>query len=236
MVPPDPETAPSREFDDALQELRQQGCTILVANDRDVETSKAVARVLLGSPDERRYRVLAFDETPSARKVAGFLPEGVAVDDEAVAVVTNGSSARSAGPAARSRLGPVGTGSGRRDDDLQAFARETGDTVDDLGTRFGSFEPGELRVAAFDLAGLAGRYTVRGVRRYCRVVGQRVRDRRGTAYFFVGASTEDRLVDDLARQVDARIDVGRRDGDLVQRWHVPARGDATDWVAMERPE
>lgn len=221
-----------------LHEMRTEGCAILVANDRDVEASKAVARIVLGSPGERRYRLLAFEEQPASAKVAGFLPDGVAVEDETVAVVTNGTTTRSAArPAVGSRLGP-GTGRPGPGRELDDFAHGITGRLTTLGTRFGPFAPGELRFATFDLADLAERYSIRAVRRFCRIVGAQVRGLRGMAYFFVGRSMDDRLVEAVEHLFDARIDVARLHGPgrFEQRWHVYEYEHTTDWVALEPPE
>lgn len=250
MSPADPGTAAPRAFGAMLQGLREDGCTILVANDRDSQITKATARVVLGSPEERRYRVLAFEETPDVNHVAGFLPPGVAVEDETVSVVSNGRTARSAAkPVGGSSLGPDGTGL-TPSPDLEPFAHEVNRTLAGVGERFGAFRPAALRVATFDLSGLADWYGVSDVRLFCRLVGAQVRGLGGMAYFFLGDSMDDRLVGHVEHLFDARVDVTRvgDDGEgpdldpgevqheFEQRWHVSEFEYTSPWFPMEPPE
>lgn len=240
MTAPGPEDDDPRAFRSMLQELRADGCTVLVTGDVNVDLTADVTPAFFGSPAERRRRILALvGHEPTHGTVDRLLPADVSPYAESVSVVEHRPGVRSAAvvpTGARPESGTPERVDAESDGSLDGLTTTLTRVVADEETGPGSLEPACLRLCVVHLADLLAEYETEAVARFCRIVGAQVRGLSGMAYFHLGTPPGHHAVSRLAPAVDARIDLARRDGAPVQRWHVHEYDYETGWFPLSPPE
>lgn len=223
-------------FDDVLANLKRRGCSILVAGDVPITTSRVVSKSLLGHPAEPRERVLLrFHQTNS---LEDWFPDGTGLDDPGAHVVDCIDPGRSAAGAGFGSTGyrwktsfdPAEIPSLSRRQDVTDCADEIASIISGAGR----LEPAQLRVGLFSLNVLDDPAEMADV---VSTIAAPVTANRGMAHFHLGASPSSDAVRTVTEHVDARITVRKEvpGRPPEQKWTVPGYGE-TPWVPMTRPE
>jgi hypothetical protein len=220
-------------FEDALADLKRNGCAILVVGSVPPDAYHRVSRRMLGdaSAGEERRRLLV---VPDADRPAAVerLRESGRTDPSHAWVVTCNGTARSAAASAGSSA------------DLPAIRRvetsfvDLGEAITDSIERFrtvsGGLAPAELRVGVDALSALDADDT-RAAFGFLHVLGAQVRRARGMAHVRLAREFDARETRTLAPLFDAVVEL-RLDGyRLEQRWHLDDRGVVSDWLPVDDP-
>lgn len=207
-----------------FEQLKLDGCAILVTGDVSATAQRAVARTLLGAPDEPRRRVLALTD-PSVGDPADLLPVGShPADGEQVRVLDHRETESAADAAFED----------------SPFAPPGADALDDLHlavhTALAAVEPddpagGEVRLSVAGLVPLLRRHDDEAVERFVRATAAHVRGLCGMAHYLLpvadGAGWARRLVPEFDVRVEVREPAA--DGPPEHRWHFPERDRPSPW-------
>ncbi|WP_423743897.1 hypothetical protein V5735_12900 (plasmid) [Haladaptatus sp. SPP-AMP-3] len=206
------------EFARTLQQLKQQGCNLLLVGSVPDDVLSAASRKLFGDPDERRFRVAVLSGTPRTT-VYERLPK--ATLDETATVIAHDTDAMP--PHVRSPVVRVDSG-----------IRELTCSISEAITSFdvpGGFRPGELRFGLDSLASMLTRYDPTLVRQFLGIVGGQVRGANGMGHYVLPRPYDHELVGTLAPLFDGiveyRVDAGRE-----ERWHFPDRDLRSPWLPL----
>jgi len=215
----DPET-----FTGALDDLKSEGCLLLVLESAGSDASSAGCRRMLGDDavnDRRRLFVLTDTE---ARTHQGVRTADHGTAQRAVAYRT---AARNA-VAASANADEVPTTTVRSD--LDDLADTVESEVDALAPADG-FESGQLRVCLDALDELLADTDLLDVLQFTKRLRGAVTDANGIAHVHVGTHVPGIAVEGLLPQFDAVVEVAD-DDDPRQRWHLPDESLSTRWIEL----
>lgn len=208
-------------FIDTLRRYKRDGCTLLVTGAVDTTATARATRKLLGSPAERRVRLLGLTD-PAFDGPAPLLPGGVSRGDDDVTVLDYRDQVRS--PAFAAPL------SARGDDaSLERFSSAVADVAS-------AVEPSpdadcRLRVGLVSLDPVVDAEGLGPAADMVAAAGTAVSDARGMFHAHLGVPDDDALVDEFAPLFDARIELRRRRGHVPeQRWHLPE--ETSPWLEL----
>ncbi|MCT9097209.1 hypothetical protein [Haloarchaeobius sp. HME9146] len=196
--------AGDEDFSAILADYKQHGCAMLVSGDVGMDTVARAFRLLGGSADADRKRVVL---TPSTdQNVASFLPEGVSPSDPDVRVYA-----------------------GDEFQSLSGVRNAVFESVVRFDTRESTLGSGQLRLLAPTAGALLADVDPQRRERFFRSLGTVVRGCRGMGYFHVGADDVPHGVVDL---FDGWIELREGATGPQQRWHVPAGERTTTWMSL----
>jgi len=213
-------TAPDT-FADALDDLKAEGCMLLV-----VESGSGAAdhvgcdRMLGDATAEDRRRLFVRPDTTESPHVGAASP--AATERETVVYSTG---ARTATTAPSGAVTPE-TVSG----DVDALGTATEDAVDALAPPAG-FDSGQLRVCVGGVGDLLGDADLAAVAAYVRRLRETVTAADGMAHVHVDDRVPATAVEGLFEQFDAVVEVAEA-GDARQRWHLPDESVSTEWLEL----
>ncbi|WP_135828633.1 DUF7504 family protein [Halorussus halobius] len=230
------------EFRDVLRELKADGCNLLVVGDAPRRLFTEASASLLGGTDERRYRLLAVTDA-SARSVVERLPTADGASEppaETTEIINHASPPRSVveagGGSGRESVGEL---SERRviDPQLGGLQAELAEAMATFDRRAGGLAPAQLRVGVDSLGALLEHYDRGVVERCLQVVTGYVSDYDAMGHYVLMEPFETERVQSLVERFDAVIelrpvDSAGRGHHAEERWHVPSRGLATDWLPI----
>lgn len=208
------------EFADALANLKQRGCMLLVAGTDHDAADAACARLLGDAVSEPRRRLLvAAGDGPerTTTAAAGSPTRTIAFRRMARSASAEDAGAPSTTPT-RSVVGDPG-------DVHEAIVDETAA----LEPTDRPFEPSELRVCVDDGAELVATNGEEPVFRFCHALSGHLRDHRGMGHVHVSAPYDSETVARVEPLFDAVIEV--REGPR-QRWHLRDADISTDWLSL----
>ncbi len=215
----DGDPAEGGSFVDALADLKQQGCALLVRGPSD--SGELLCEQLLGADEAGRRRLVL--ETGDDRRDAHGEPDGTFVRIDV--------------PRGDLRGGAVATAAGSSSPDavassidLDALAGRVDEAVSVLGGD--GIAPGELRVCGGDLARLEAAGGPEATGRFLRRLTERVLEVGGLVHVHMpaGGSADaslSPLFDVLVEHRDGGEDEAPR-----QRWQLRAAGIETDWLPL----
>lgn len=228
----DPPSGPVAGFRSHLRTLKSEGCNLLLAGDPPREVFTRASEAMLGDHDIRRWRVFAltdadpesvYDRLPAASVAPRPPAETTRVLNHAVPPrpITDATD----GPEATLPEVTVG------DANLAGLRTQLCEAVADFGAR--SRHPSELRVAVDSLAPLLAHYEFDVVRRFLRLVCDRVCEHDGMAHYVLPDAYDSdrcqRLVDEFDAVVELRTVAG---GHAEERWHLREPDVTTPWVPL----
>lgn len=220
----DPET-----FTDALDDLKNEGCLLLVLESASSHASHAGCRRMLADDalDDRRRLFVSTDDDASRQH--GPRPGGSG-GQRAITyrTVARGAVGVDAGATTDPPTTAVPTTTVRSDVDDLADAVEA--EVDALAPPDG-FDPGQLRVCVDALDELLSDADLLDVLEFTRTLRAVARDADGIAHVHVGTHVPAMAVEGLLPQFDAVVEVAD-DDDPRQRWHLPDESLSTEWLEL----
>lgn len=238
------DSLPDDEFTDflsLLNELKATGCNLLVVGDARPELFTRASASLLGSPESLRYRLLAVTDA-SPRSVAERLPDPSETPRplaETTKLVNHAATPRSVASASASAPSDLDSIPEARvaDPKLEGLQSALVEGVEEFGERTEDLRPSTLRVGVDSLGTLLDHHGESVVRRCLRIVGAHVRARDAMAHYVLRDDYDSERVQALADEVDAVIEIrsvnpDAHGHDAQQRWHVPSRDLAVDWVRL----
>lgn len=213
------------DFGSFLRALKRHGCNLLVTGEASEDVFAAMTRRLLGTPSERRVRLLGLSDTTRG-DAEHLLPGDLGVRDSMVWVLDHSNTTRDVATDGSS-LAPTSSRS-----DLLAFQDEVCDAIERFEAE-GDVAPAELRVGIVSLCPFVDAYETETVAEFARTVGSRVLEARGMAHYQLPTADDEPIVDELQPEFDARIEVRKSsDHPLMHRWHVPEHDLTTPWVEI----
>ncbi|WP_435095183.1 DUF7504 family protein [Halarchaeum sp. P4] len=206
-------------FTETLRRYKRDGCSILVTGAAGASATARATRKLLGSPAERRVRLLALTD-PAFDDPSTLLPGGVDTDDEALRVLDYRDTARTAVLADR-------PGDGCADTDIERLPDVAADTAERATTA----DEGAFRAGLVSLDPLIDARGVDETANLAATVGTTVSDAQGMFHAHLRVPDDDALVAEFAPLFDARIELRRRRGHVPeQRWHLPE--ETSPWLEL----
>ncbi|MFC7079082.1 DUF7504 family protein [Halorussus caseinilyticus] len=229
------------DFLSLLNELKATGCNLLVVGDARPELFARASANLFGDPEAVRYRLLAATDA-SPQSIAERLPdpdEAPRPLAETTRLVNHAVTPRSVASASGSdAIGLAGIPETRvADSELEGLQSALVDGIEEFARRTDGFRPGELRIGIDSLGILFDHSGEDVVRRCLQTVGGRVYDHNAMAHYLLNDDYDSERVQALVDDVDAVIELRsvnpvNHDHDAEQRWRVPNRNLATDWVRL----
>lgn len=244
-------------FGDALERLKRDGCNVLVTGEVPEPVTARATRKLLGTPTERRERVLVVTD-PEVVEPATHLPgnlypshEEVTLFDHRDGVRSDHTQPRPNDPGETGEVGKVGEtevtdGIGETDvadptdatagidepDECSAIRTAVADAVEPC-TDGGDPESAEVRVALVTLRALLGRHSVEQVAQLAAELTAIVTDVRGIGHCHLPVADRSEVVRGLAPYFDARVELRQLDGMVPeQRWHIPQFEQRSEWMTL----
>jgi len=220
-------------FRSHLRRLKSEGCNLLLAGEPSREVFTRASETLLGDSDIRRWRVFALtDADPESvydrLPAASVAPRPPAETTRVVNHATPPRPITAAADGPEATLPEVTVG----DANLAGLRTQLCETIADLGAR--SCHPSELRVAVDSLAPLLAHYEFDVVRRFLRLVGNRVREHDGMAHYVLPDAYDSDRCQRLAGEFDAVVELRTvaGDHDAEARWHLREPDVTTPWVPL----
>lgn len=225
-----------------LRRLKTEGCNLLVVGEGPERLFARASSQMLGDGETRRYRALAVTEG-SAAVARRRLPDAADSLADTTAIVTQDEFTRSAavdeteaaverGRTSADELPPVPE---RRVESggLAALRDELDDAISAFDARADGLSPAQLRVGVDSLAPLADRHDEAELRRFLRLLGERVREYDGMAHYVLAEPYESDRVQRLAPDFDAVVEL-RTTGDAAgqERWHLPDEDVTMPWLPL----
>ena len=229
-------------FLDVLEQLKVDGCNLLVVGDAPRQLFTEASAGLLGGTDETRYRLLAITDA-SSRSVVERLPDPEETPGtlaETTEVVNHASPPRSVVEADGSPEAPPLTDISERrvvDPQLAGLQADLAEAMAAFDRRAGGLDPAQLRVGVDSVGALVENYDADVVRRCLRVVTGYVRDYDAMGHYVLtepyGSDRAERLAGEFDAVVEIRaVDGAKRDHHAEERWHVPSHDLTTDWLPL----
>lgn len=206
-------------FTSALDDLKSEGCLLLVLEVDSDEATDAGCRRMLGSDvlDDRR-RLFVLGDT-AGHDVSTNGPE-----QRALVYRTAARSATAAAPSSPSN--PSDTVSA----DLDALGDALEDEVEALAPADG-YEPGQLRICVDTLGDFLDEDDLVATLEFVKTLRAAVHDADGIAHVHVDQQVPAIAVEGLLPQFDAVVEVAD-DDDPRQRWHLPEESLSTAWLEL----
>ncbi|WP_155120500.1 DUF7504 family protein [Haloprofundus marisrubri] len=203
--------------------LKDRGCNILVTGGVSESVTVRATQRLLGSPVEKRKRLVTLTDTPT-KGIDARLPVGVSTDDADVRVVERERVERSAAES-------VDRNGQRGDAELRHLELDISRAITSLDDGSG-FGPSELRLSVDSLGALSEQHRTEPLREFLRRVCATIEDRRGMGHYHLSVADDSPRVSRFAHLFDARIELRQREPyGPEQRWHVPGYG-TTGWIQI----
>lgn len=233
------------EFGDLLgllNELKAEGCNLLVVGDSRRELFTRASGSLLGDANAPRYRLLALnDATPQS--AAERLPDPVETSQPLTAMtklVRHPLSARSTATAESAGSYPELTGipeSHVTTECLVELETELVESMTEFHNRTTTRGSTELRVGVDSLVPLLDRYEESAVRRFLRIVCDHAREYDAMAHYILPEPYDSDRVQSLANEFEAVVEVRsvdptKHDHDAEERWHIPGKDLTIDWLPL----
>lgn len=217
------------EFASTLQQLKQNGCTLLVVGRVPDFVYKAVCRKVMGDSTHAMRRRLFIATDREVATACTLLSTVVSqVDPTTVQVLSVASETRHATtPAQPSQTAiPIDHITGTDLADLGIAISEAIADFEDQG-----LAPAELRVCLDSLAPLVDRGDRDTLFRFLDLLNTRIRGVGGMGQVYLDVERDRELVYLLESVFDAVIELRMRDGDPEQRWHLTETDITSEWLS-----
>lgn len=222
-------TASPATFAEALGQLKERGCLVLVVGAVGDDAKYVGCRRLLGDELSRPRRRLFLttdsdiDKHPGAKATCGH---GDPDDSRAITYRTAARTATSleSDQSMRVQTDVV-------DDGIDTLTEVTSSAIADLETRAGGFDAGELRVCIDDLETIIANDDDVEVVEFISTLRDRVLESNGLAHAHITRTAPGIPVDAILPYFDAILEVDSRD-ECRQRWHVRDAGITTEWLEL----
>lgn len=249
----DPSTDRAASFAEALPPLKQRGCSVLVVGTVPGEVHEHACERLLGddtAETRRRLTVRASHEEGLGIRVADESESSARMiehDVNARAPAVGAEGAAEADTTGIGETGPVGPseadappGAGAeseeagRDRGVVGLGERVATAVGEIEATAGGLSPAELRVCFDSLLALVDAHDHETVTRLLRPVFAAVRDVCGMAHCHLPVARDAEVVDALAPEFDAVVELGVELGCPRQRWHL-RDGPSSEWLPLASP-
>lgn len=224
-----PADASPQTFAEALDQLKERGCLVLVVGQIGDDAKYAGCRRLLGDEllDTRRRLFVTTDTDISTHPGAKATCGHAAPEDSHA--ITYKTTARGATTATESPTHAVETDTVKGD--LDELLDVTQDAIARLESRADGFDPSELRVCIDDLDALIANDDDIDVVEYLRGIRELVLDANGLCHAHLSRDVPGAPVDAIVHFFDAIVEVDSQQ-EYRQRWHVRHSGITTDWLEL----
>lgn len=217
------------DFYSALQQLKYHGCTLLVTGEVSRHISGLATRRMLGHPDEKRKRILAFTDATS-EYLDFCLPSSVSRGQQDVWIVDPTGEERTIPVTATDIELPAVTSD---QSDLNRLRQELVQAISFFDEAANGLGRSELRIGISALDKLLADNTGPAVKRFIRSVNALVRGVNGMGHARIPLPDDHPTVQELSPLFDARVELRKRDVlKPEQRWHLPRHGITTDWAEL----
>lgn len=209
------------EFADALAELKQRGCLLLVAGPDDEAGDAACRRLLGDAVSEPRRRLLVSAGRPDTRVGEQVAPTTPTRTISYATLARSASAAETGselGVPHREVVGDLG--------DLHAAIEEAVTALEPAGR---SFETSELRLCVAGADALVASEGEKAVFRFLHSLAGTLREHDAMGHVHLPAAYDGPTVQLVAPLFDAVIEV--REGPQ-QRWHLRDADITTDWLHL----
>lgn len=225
---------PASALGEHLQQLKADGCSILVTGNVDPRATKTLSQQLLGSPVVFRHRVVAgVDVAPPA--LDDYLPPGLVAAHSGVHLFALSTMGRGATATVSANdtmaMGQHWQDAVRTVSSLEALEAELLAKLDTLAeTR--ELPPGTLRVGLTTLRPLFDTYDETTVVEFVRRLGATVEEHHGMAHFHFPVTNDDPRINVLADLVAITIELRLTNtGHVEQRWQTTDH-EPSDWFSV----
>ncbi|WP_158055947.1 DUF7504 family protein [Halorussus halophilus] len=239
------ESPAGEEFGDLLgllNELKAEGCNLLVVGDSRRELFTRASGSLFGDVNAPRFRLLALTDA-TTQSAAERLPDPVETSQPLTAMtklVRHPLSARSTAAQASTGNHPGLTGIPETKVTTECLAELETELVESMAefhNRTTDRRSTELRVGVDSLVPLLDRYEESTVRRFVRIVAERSREYDAMAHYILPEPYESERVQSLANEFEAVVEVRsvdptKHDHDAEERWHIPGKDVTIDWLPL----
>lgn len=217
------------DFHSILQHLKYHGCTLLVTGEVSRQISALATRRMLGHPDEKRKRILAFTDT-TPEYLDFCLPASVSRNQQDVWIVDpTGEERCIPSTAVDIELPSVTTDQS----DLNRLRQELVQAIGFFDDTEDGLNRSELRVGISALDKLLADNDDPAVKRFIRSVNALVRGVNGMGHVRIPLPDDHPTVQELSPLFDARVELRKRDVlKPEQRWHLPRHGITTSWAEL----
>lgn len=216
-------------FAEALGQLKERGCMVLVVGAVGDDAKYAGCRRLLGDELSRPRRRLFvttdsdIDKHPGARATCGH---GDPNDSRAITYRTTARTATALESETSMQVDTAVV-----EDGIDALTDATEAAIDDLESRAGGFESGELRVCIDDLETIIANDDDVEVVEFISTLRERVIESNGMAHAHITRTAPGIPVDAVLPYFDAILEVDSRN-ECRQRWHIRNAGITTEWLEL----
>ncbi|MFB6073241.1 MAG: hypothetical protein ABEJ88_09765 [Halobacterium sp.] len=211
----DPET-----FADSLEDLKEDGCMLLVLGAADDDGDRVGCDRMLGDAARDRRRLFVRSDaatTPSAG-------EGTSDADSQTVVYETSARAVAAASAAVSEDDRTVSGG------MDSLADATEEEISALEPA-GGFESGQLRVCVDGVDDLLADTDLASVGGFVRRVREAVSDADAIGHVHVDDTIPGHAVEGVLQEFDAVVEVADA-GERRQRWHLPDEALSTAWLEL----
>lgn len=214
--------------EDAVADLKEQGCAVLVTGQVSEEILARECRSLFGGSGADRYRVLALTD---GREATDYLPVS-STSDDATWVINLEDQIRSV--AANDPYGPPNYDS----PSTAALRWELGNAITHYRTN--DLDSGMVRLAIHSLSTLLDEDGDEQVYQLLGILNQQIRAINGMSHYIYPVANDREDISDLmeACDIDIRIQLRKRRGVRLpeEKWVIPAEDAETEWVPFTDPE
>lgn len=225
-----PADASPPTFAEALDQLKERGCLVLVVGTVGDDAKYAGCRRLLGDElSETRRRLFITTDTdlayhPGAKATCGHSSPA---DSRSITYQTAARNGATTATSGDTMLVENETVDGSLDDLVAA----TDTAISSLDSQANGLDPGELRICVDDLDTMIANDDDIDVVQFVRDLRKRVLDSNGMCHAHLSRNVPGAPVDALVRYFDAILEVDSTNTPR-QRWHVRHAGITTDWLEL----
>lgn len=218
------EASEQAAFTKTLVTLKRQGCNLLVVGRCGIDAHDEACRRLLGGTGELRRRLLVMI---GGRRPPDRLP-GRSDPPDRFRLIEHHVPTRGAAAVTSGSTGdPFSAG-----ETPSQLADETIEAIEAFETAGDGLEPAELRLCIRSLSPLIAEYPLEEIESFLDRVTDRVDRANGMGHYHVGEDRGSELIERLAPQFDAVIEVRADRAEPDHRWHLQDEGISSDWLPL----
>lgn len=218
----------ARRVSEALSELKNRGCTVLISGCAPEAAFDEISASFLGRPPERRSRVFGLLDRDVDRARTRLRNAGPG-NDPAIVVDAMADAPRTATAADADLTGRPYVVR-RTDYSLSGFETELARAIEDVRRLHGPFEPAQLRVCVDSLRPLAERYDADALREFLESLSATIVDARGMGHFVFPDAYADSSLGSLDPAFDVVVELRNENEHVEQQWRFRDRDISTPWM------
>lgn len=214
-------------FAKRLDELKAEGCAVLVTGERAADAHTEICRRLLGEESvEKRRRLLVFTNGTFAldARLPGYRPPSQ--DTEIITTAATRSAVVESSPSAPIEVEELD------DPSLSDLGVAIVDAIESIDEQSGPFEPAELRFCLDSLSPLLDIHDEQSIFEFLMIVTRYLRAYDGLGHVHLPVPRESYVARLLSPLFDAVVEVRVRDERQQQRWHLDDGALTSRWLPI----